>query len=411
MKKYYIIISAFLMLNACSKQVDFETMSAEEIYNYAMNEMEQTRYAKAETAFETLETDHPYSQWAVKSKLMGAYAYYKDEKYDDAIMAIDRFIKYHPGNKDVPYALYLKGMCYYDQISAADKDQGNTQKAEEAFALLTTMFPDSEYAKDASGKLNLTEDYKAGQEMIVGRYYLHEGNYLSALNRFNVVLENYQQTIQIEEALYRQVEIYAILGLNKYADGYYKILQKNYPEGKWTEKAAKVMKKIGVETKPSKVTSETEAQTEAEDAKTESKGWFGGWFGGNDDKAENTAAEIENTPAEAQSEAEDAKTESKGWFSGWFGGNDDKAENTATEIENTPAEAQTEAEDAKTESKGWFSGWFGGNDIAEDMAQSKKDADVTINETLDKNPKIEQKTSWFSGWFGNKTSASEDAAE
>ena len=229
MKKCYVALGAFLLLTACSSKVDFETMSAEEIYNYAMDEMEKTRYSKAETAFETLETDHPYSQWAVRSKLMSAYAYYKDEKYDDAVMAVDRFIKYHPGNKDVPYALYLKGMCYYDQISSADKDQGNTQKAAETFALLMAMYPDSEYAKDAAGKMNLTEDYKAGQEMIIGRYYLHEGNYLSALNRFNVVLENYQKTIQIEEALYRQVEIYAIFGLNNYANGYFKILQQNYP--------------------------------------------------------------------------------------------------------------------------------------------------------------------------------------
>ena len=283
MKKYYTILSTLLLLNACSgNKVDLETMSAEEIYNYAMDEMEKTRYNKAETAFETLETDHPYSQWAVRAKLMGAYAYYKDEKYDDAVMAIDRFIKYHPGNEAVPYALYLKGMCYYDQISEAAKDQGNTQKAAETFALLAAMYPESEYAKDAAGKMNLTEDYKAGQEMIIGRYYLHEGNYLSALNRFNVVLENYQKTIQIEEALYRQVEIYAIFGLNNYANGYYKILKQNYPDGKWTAKAEKIINKIGADTKPSK----ENTSISAEEPKSESKGWFSGWFGGSEISAD-----------------------------------------------------------------------------------------------------------------------------
>jgi outer membrane protein assembly factor BamD len=181
---------------------------------------------------------------------MGAYAYYKDEKYDDAVIATERFLRYHPGNKDAAYAYYLKGMCYYDQISAADRDQGDTQKAEDTFARLIALYPNSEYAEDVRNKVNLTEDYKAGQEMIIGRFYLKEGNYLSALNRFNVVLNEYKSTIQIEEALYRQLEIYAIFGMNRYADGYYQILQKNYPEGKWTAKATRSLSKAVCNKKP-----------------------------------------------------------------------------------------------------------------------------------------------------------------
>ena len=382
MKKYYTILSTLLLLNACAgNKVDLESMSAEEIYNYAMDEMEKTRYAKAETAFEALETDHPYSQWAVRAKLMGAYAYYKDEKYDDAVMAVDRFIKYHPGNEAVPYALYLKGMCYYDQISEAAKDQGNTQKAAETFALLMTMYPESEYAKDAAGKINLTEDYKAGQEMIIGRYYLHEGNYLSALNRFNVVLENYQKTIQIEEALYRQVEIYAIFGLNNYAHGYYKILKQNYPEGKWTAKAEKVMNKIGIDTKPSKAT--------ADETATEKKSWFGGWFSGSDGNAE-----------AAENKIEELK---------------DEAETTVAEVQEEIATAETVADETANEKKSWFSGWFSGNEISADMAQSKKAADDAINEALgdvtgktadneileeSNNTANENSETTHSGWFG-----------
>ena len=242
MKKIYVLFSVMAMLASCASNKDKDAdLPVEDLYNKAYEDLQATRYKKAAEGFERVEVEHPYSQWAVKSKLMGAYAYYKDEKYDDAIMAADRFIRYHPGNKDVAYAYYLKGMSYYDQISSADKDQGNTEKAEETFSRLVALFPDSEYAEDARNKLNLTKDYKAGQEMIVGRYYLQQGNYLSALNRFNVVLENYQTTVQIEEALYRQVEIYGILGMNKYAQGYYKILKQNYPDGKWTEKAAKIM--------------------------------------------------------------------------------------------------------------------------------------------------------------------------
>jgi outer membrane protein assembly factor BamD len=269
MKKLGLVSLVVLMLGACAgdKAVK-EDISAEELYNNAFDDLEKTKYQKAAEGFERVETDHPYSQWAVKAKLMGAYAYYKDEKYDDAVLALDRFIKYHPGNKDIAYAYYLKGMCYYDQISTADKDQGDTAAAEETFSRLIMMFPNSKYAEDARNKINLTEDYMAGQEMMIGRYYLHDGNYLSALNRFNVVLENYQTTVQIEEALYREVEIYAVLGMNKYADGYYKILKDNYPDGKWTAKAADVIEKINKQAADKKAEKQAEnTQKEPEEKK------------------------------------------------------------------------------------------------------------------------------------------------
>lgn len=244
MKKLYALLGLLLLLGACaSDKNELEDASAEELYNIAWHDLQETRYAKAAYAFEKMETDHPYSKWAVKAKLMGAYAYYKDEKYDDAILSLDRFIKYHPGNKDVAYAYYLKGMCYYDQITSAEKDQSNTANAEKTFNLLISLFPDSEYAADARNKINLTRDYQAGQEMNVARFYLRDGNYLSALNRFNVVLEEYQTTAQIEEALYREVEIYEIFGMDKYAQGYYKILNENYPNGRWTAKAKALLEK------------------------------------------------------------------------------------------------------------------------------------------------------------------------
>lgn len=244
MKKIYLLLCFFLLAAGCaSDKSEMEDASVEDLYNISLDSLNDTKYAKAAYGFEKLETDYPYSQWAVKAKLMGAYAYYKDEKYDDAVLALDRFIKYHPGNKDVAYAYYLKGMCYYNQITSADKDQSHTTKAEETFNLLIRLFPESKYAEDARKKINLTRDYQAGQEMHIARFYLRDGNYLSALNRFNVVLEEYQTTAQIEEALFREVEIYLIFGMNKYADGYYKILKDNYPNGKWTAKAKALIDK------------------------------------------------------------------------------------------------------------------------------------------------------------------------
>ena len=361
MKKIYTVLLGIFMIGGCASDVDLDAMSAEDLYNLAYDNLEATKYAKAAEMFEKVETDHPYSQWAVKSKLMGAFAYYKDEKYDEAVMAVDRFIKYHPGNKDVPYALYLKGMCYYDQISAADKDQGDTELAADTFKRLITLYPESKYAKDVMGKMSLTEDYKAGQEMIIGRYYLKEGNYLSALNRFNVVLENYQTTIQIEEALYRQVEIYAILGLNSYADGYYKILNSNYPNGKWTAKAAKIMEKIGKDKESSfnskPVIKVEEVKAEVIEPAEEKKGWFSGWFGSDKDEAKE---EVVGQVEEVKVEVEEPVEEKKGWFSGWFGSDkDDAKEEVVAEVE----EVKIEVEEPAEEKKGWFSGLFSGGTL------------------------------------------------
>ena len=345
MKKIYGLLTV-LLLAGCAADKAPSDLPVENLYNNAFDDLQKTKYKKAAEEFEQVEIEHPYSQWAVKAKLMGAYAYYKNEDYDDAVLALDRFIKYHPGNKDVAYAYYLKGMCYYDQISSADRDQADTEKAEEAFNRLIMLFPDSEYAADARKKVNLTEDYKAGQEMIIGRYYLNNGNYLSALNRFNVVLENYQTTVQIEEALYRQVEIYGILGLNKYAAGYYKILHNNYPDGVWTAKAAKVMEKINkthvkkVEA-PKKEVEEVEEVKEVKEVKEEtSSSWFS-WF---------KSDEQPEVKVETLKPVEEVKEEtSSSWF-GWF---------KSDEQPEVKVEApKKEAEEVKEEnSSSWF-GWF-----------------------------------------------------
>ena len=134
MKK--LIFCALFVLTACASAPDENAFSAEELYNLGYERMEKTEWSKAAATFEKVELEHPYSQWATKAKLMGAYAYYKDEKYDDAVLSLDRFIRYHPGNKDIAYAYYMKGLCYYDQIVGAEKDQDNTEKALDAFVTI-----------------------------------------------------------------------------------------------------------------------------------------------------------------------------------------------------------------------------------------------------------------------------------
>ena len=241
MKKSLGILGLALMLSisgCASTDKDTDQMSAEELYNLAYEKMEQTSYKTAAETFEKVELEHPYSKWAVKAKLMGAYSFYKAKDYDSAIIALDRFIKFHPGNQDVAYAYYLKALCYYEQIVGVEKDQENTRLALQALRQVITRFPNTEYAKDASLKLELTYDHLAGKEMEVGRYYLKQENYLSALNRFSVVVNDFQMTSHIEEALYRQVEIYTILGLKKEAADALRVLERNYPKSLWYQKAA-----------------------------------------------------------------------------------------------------------------------------------------------------------------------------
>jgi len=174
---------------------------------------------------------------------MGAYAHYKNKAYDDAIISLDRFIKFHPGNKDIAYAYYLKALCYYDQITGVEKDQSVTAKAMDALNNVVMRFPESDYAKDARAKIDLTVDHLAGKEMEIGRYYLKQQNYLSALNRFSEVVTKYQTTSHIEEALYRQTEIYTIMGLPDEAGKAAQVLIYNYPDSSWSHAAKKLVTK------------------------------------------------------------------------------------------------------------------------------------------------------------------------
>ena len=243
MKKFLIAFLSLVCVAACAAhQEDTSMLSAEELYTKAYLTVKKTKYEKAAEYFEKVETEHPYSKWAVKSKLMAAYAYYKDAKYDDALIALERFIKYHPGNKDIAYAYYLRAICYYDQISPAEKSQGATRDAHNALNEVILLFPDTDYAKDASNKLKLVLDHEAAHEMNIGRYYLQDKNYLSALNRFDTVVAKYQTTAHIEEALYREAEIYTLIGLNNDAKRAALVLDKNYPDSKWNKKAQNLIK-------------------------------------------------------------------------------------------------------------------------------------------------------------------------
>jgi outer membrane protein assembly factor BamD len=228
-----------LTLCACSSDdkdaptLEDEKISAEEQYNIAQNKLEELNYKTAAEAFLEIERQYPYSQWALNAQIQAAFAYYKNEKYDDAISTLERFIKLNPGNENVPYGYYLIALSYYNQISSVSRDQGVTIKARKALGDVANRYPDSDYGRDARFKLDLVEDHLAGKEMSVGRYYLERKRYIGAINRFKIVVEEYPTTAQVEEALHRLVEAYIALGVIPEAQKYAAVLGANYPDSEW----------------------------------------------------------------------------------------------------------------------------------------------------------------------------------
>jgi len=205
----------------------------EEIYNDAMDRLGSGDYEAAAREFDEVERQHPYSIWATKAQLMAAYALYEAEKFDDAVIAIDRFIQLHPTNQDAPYAYYLKGLSYYAQISDVGRDQKITRLALSALEELVRRYPTSEYARDARLKIDLTQDHLAGKEMEIGRFYLRRDYLLAAINRFRVVVQDYQTTSHVPEALHRLVEAYEALGMSDQAARVAAVLGHNFPGSEW----------------------------------------------------------------------------------------------------------------------------------------------------------------------------------
>jgi outer membrane protein assembly factor BamD len=211
------------------------------MYDDAARALEEGRYIEAGHLFQEVERQHPYSQLAVKSQLNTAYAAYKDLRYDEAVIALDRFVELHPGHDDVPYSLYLKSLSYYEQISDVSRDQDITVLALNAFDALIKRHPDSSYARDAELKRDLTMDHLAGKEMEVGRYYLTRGKVNAGINRFLVVVRQFDTTTHAPEALHRLVESYLILGLEGQALRIAGVLGHNYPGSDWYEASYKLL--------------------------------------------------------------------------------------------------------------------------------------------------------------------------
>ncbi len=241
LRKSFLCAFVLCTLAACSSsdkpEIRAEQASVETLYEKASTAMDNEDYLAATRYFEEVERQHPYSQWSTRAQLMGAYSSYLDQRYDDAIISLDRYAQLHPGASDVDYSYYLKALCFYEQISDVRRDQEMTIQAVKSLNTLLNRFPNSEYARDAKLKRDLTLDHLAGKEMDVGRYYLNGGHINASINRFRSVVINFQTTSHVAEALHRLVEAYMTLGLRSEALQVAAVLGHNYPGSTWYERS------------------------------------------------------------------------------------------------------------------------------------------------------------------------------
>lgn len=218
----------------------------ETLYDSALSDIDRQYYQGALTALSKLERQHPYSEYAEKAKLMTVYVNFRRGKFDEAVLTADRYLALYPTSSEVPYILYLKGTSQYGQIKDITRDQQTANDAIETLTLLINNYPKSKYVEDARESIRVARDQLAGKEMSVGRYYQGNGQHLAAINRFRVVVEQFQTTTQIEEALYRLTESYLALGLVNEARTASAILGHNYPSSTWYKSAYELLQKQGL---------------------------------------------------------------------------------------------------------------------------------------------------------------------
>jgi outer membrane protein assembly factor BamD len=238
-------------VSACSWFVKEDVVPdepAEKLYNEGLYLMQSKRdFKKAAQKFEEVDRQHPYSEWARKSLIMSAYAHYEGTNYDDTVNAAKRYVTLHPGSPDAAYAQYLIGSSYFDQIPDITRDQGRTEKALQALDEVVRKYPNTEYAASAKRKIEVARDQLAGKEMDTARFFQKKGQYIAAINRYKVVITQYQTTRHVEEALMRLVEVYMALGIAAEAQTAAAVLGHNFPDSTWYKDAYGLVKGGGFE--------------------------------------------------------------------------------------------------------------------------------------------------------------------
>jgi outer membrane protein assembly factor BamD len=246
---FFLILFSFTL--SCSKEVNKESFIKEkdielqmiEAYKEGVKELKRGDVLFAAKKFNEAEVLFPQSDYAPKAALMAAYAYYSQNYYGDAIAELERFTRIYSNNNNIDYAEYLLGLSYYEQIIDEKKDLESIIKAKEIFLDVINKYPNSDFALDAQFKLDLINETLAAKETYIGRYYFDKKKWISAINRFRAVIDNYDTTIYAEEALHRLVEIHYIIGLEEEAKKYAYILGYNYRSSEWYEKSYSIFDK------------------------------------------------------------------------------------------------------------------------------------------------------------------------
>ncbi|MBC7635438.1 MAG: outer membrane protein assembly factor BamD [Acetobacteraceae bacterium] len=224
---------------------DPSTVPVEELYGRGVDALNAGKYTTAGRQFDLVEQTYPYASLATNALLMQAYSAYLENKYALAIGAVDRFIQLHPSSRDIAYAYYLRGLCFYEQIADVKRDQKGTTEAMGALQEVVNRFPDSSYARDARLKIDLARDHLAGKEMEIGRWYENQKIYGAAIGRFQRVVDEFQTTNHVAEALHRLTEIYLMLGLTEQATKTAAVLGHNYPGSKWYQESYARLAEVG----------------------------------------------------------------------------------------------------------------------------------------------------------------------
>ncbi len=240
------LVASSLLVSGCAsrgggKDLPYVARDVNTLYAAAKDRLDRRDYKIAAALFDEVERQHPYSIWARRAQIMGAFSYYLAQDYTQAIQGAQRFLSVHPGNRDAPYAYYLIAMSYYEQISDVTRDQKITQQALDALGELSRRYPNTRYAADARLKVDLVRDHLAGKEMEIGRFYEVRRQWLAATMRFRTVVEQYQTTTHTPEALMRLTESYLALGLRDEARKSAAVLGANYPGTDWYARAYKLV--------------------------------------------------------------------------------------------------------------------------------------------------------------------------
>ena len=248
---HFILIFILVIFTSCSKETLKKSVIQEinldaqvlEAYKEGLKSLEAGDVLFAAKKFNEAEILFPQSIWAPKSALMAAYSYYTQDYYLDAIAELERFIKVYPSHKNLDYAYYLMGICYYEQIIDEKKDTRSILSAKENFEKVIKKFPNTQYALDSEFKIDLINDILASKEMYIGRYYFDKKKWIPAINRYRKVVDDYDTTIYVEEALHRLVEVYYTIGLKNESKKYAQILGYNYKSSRWYENSYSVFYK------------------------------------------------------------------------------------------------------------------------------------------------------------------------